>query len=88
MSLPIESRMRVNRGQESVIGGYTRGTKTFVALIFGCCEGDRLIYVARTRNGFTPAARAGAGPFCRLCCLEHIEETLAIPTVKRRFGTK
>jgi ATP-dependent DNA ligase len=46
-------KMRVNRGQEFVIGGYTRGTKTFDALIFGYYEGDKLIYVARTRNGFT-----------------------------------
>jgi bifunctional non-homologous end joining protein LigD len=50
-------KMRVNRGQEFVIGGYTRGTKTFDALIFGYYEGDRLIYVARTRNGFTPVTR-------------------------------
>jgi len=48
-------KMRVNRGQEFVIGGYTRGTKTFDALIFGYYEGEKLIYVARTRNGFTPA---------------------------------
>ena len=51
-------KMRVNRGQEFVIGGYTRGSKAFDALIFGCYEGDKLIYVARTRNGFTPATRA------------------------------
>jgi bifunctional non-homologous end joining protein LigD len=51
-------KMRVNRGQEFVIGGYTRGTKTFDALIFGYYDGDELIYVARTRNGFTPASRA------------------------------
>jgi bifunctional non-homologous end joining protein LigD len=51
-------KMRVNRGQEFVIGGYTRGTSTFDALIFGYYDGDRLIYVARTRNGFTPAVRA------------------------------
>jgi DNA ligase D-like protein (predicted ligase) len=50
-------KMRVNRGQEFVIGGYTRGTKTFDALIFGYFEGDKLIYVARTRNGFTPVTR-------------------------------
>ena len=50
-------KMRVNRGQEFVIGGYTRGTTTFDALIFGYYDGDDLIYVARTRNGFTPAAR-------------------------------
>jgi DNA ligase D-like protein (predicted ligase) len=51
-------KMRVNRGQEFVIGGYTRGTRTFDAVVFGCYEGDRLIYVARTRNGFTPVMRA------------------------------
>lgn len=50
-------KMRVNRGQEFVIGGYTIGTKTFDALIFGYYDGDRLMYVARTRNGFTPAMR-------------------------------
>jgi ATP-dependent DNA ligase len=47
-------KMRVNRGQEFVIGGYTPGPKNFDALIFGYYEGDKLIYVARTRNGFTP----------------------------------
>ena len=51
-------KMRVNRGQPFVIGGYTRGTRTFDALVFGYYEGDRLLYAARTRNGFTPALRA------------------------------
>lgn len=50
-------KIRVNRGQEFVIGGYTVGGRTFDALIVGFYEGDRLVYVARTRNGFTPAAR-------------------------------
>lgn len=50
--------MRVNRGQEFVIGGYTHGTRTFDAIIFGYYEGKDLIYVAGTRNGFTPATRA------------------------------
>ena len=50
-------KMRVNRGQEFVIGGYTVGTKTFDALIFGYYESDRLMYAARTRNGFTPVVR-------------------------------
>ena len=50
-------KMRVNRGQEFVIGGYTRGTRNFDALILGYYDDDRLIYVARTRNGFTPATR-------------------------------
>jgi DNA ligase D-like protein (predicted ligase) len=51
-------KMRINKGQEFVIGGYTLGGKTFDALIVGYYEGDRLVYVARTRNGFTPAIRA------------------------------
>ncbi|MEO8258352.1 MAG: non-homologous end-joining DNA ligase [Acidobacteriota bacterium] len=52
------TKMRVNQGQEFVIGGYTVGTRTFDALVFGYYDdGGRLIYVARTRNGFTPAVR-------------------------------
>jgi DNA ligase D-like protein (predicted ligase) len=51
-------KMRINRGQEFVIGGYTIGTKTFDALVFGYYDGDRLIYAGRTRNGFTPLVRA------------------------------
>lgn len=47
--------MRVNRGQEFIIGGYTRGTKTFDAIVLGFYEGKNLVYVARTRDGFTPA---------------------------------
>jgi bifunctional non-homologous end joining protein LigD len=51
-------KMRINEGQEFVIGGYTVGGRTFDALVFGYYEGSRLMYVARTRNGFTPALRA------------------------------
>src|SRR5262245_50388993 len=36
-------KMRVNRGQEFVIAGYTIGTNTFDALLFGYYEGDRLL---------------------------------------------
>ena len=50
-------KMRVNKGREFVIGGYTLGPKTFDALIFGCYDGQRLLYVGRTRNGFTPLLR-------------------------------
>jgi bifunctional non-homologous end joining protein LigD len=50
-------KMRVNQGQELVIGGYTVGGRTFDALIFGYYEGKKLIYAARTRNGFTPKLR-------------------------------
>lgn len=50
-------KMRVNRGQEFVIGGYTAAGASFDALIFGYYERGKLIYVARTRNGFTPSLR-------------------------------
>jgi DNA ligase D-like protein (predicted ligase) len=50
-------KMRVNRTQDFVIGGYTLGGRHFDALIFGYLEGDRLMYAARTRSGFTPAVR-------------------------------
>ena len=51
-------KMRVNRGQEFVIGGYTPSGANFDALIFGYYAGDQFMYAARTRNGFTPASRA------------------------------
>jgi bifunctional non-homologous end joining protein LigD len=51
-------KMRVNRGQEFVIGGYTIDGSTFDALVFGYYAGKDLIYVARTRNGFTPKIRS------------------------------
>jgi bifunctional non-homologous end joining protein LigD len=50
-------KMRVNQGQEFVIGGYTRAPRTFDALIFGYYQYGQLMYVARTRNGFTPSSR-------------------------------
>jgi bifunctional non-homologous end joining protein LigD len=51
-------KMRVNQGQGLVIAGYTPSPKNFDALVIGYYEGDRLMYAARTRNGFTPASRA------------------------------
>jgi DNA ligase D-like protein (predicted ligase) len=51
-------KMRINQGQEFVIGGYTPSDKNFDALIIGYYEKGRLLYAGRTRNGFTPAIRA------------------------------
>jgi DNA ligase D-like protein (predicted ligase) len=50
-------KMRVNAGQELVIGGYTPSPKNFDALVIGYYQDGKLIYAARTRNGFTPASR-------------------------------
>jgi DNA ligase D-like protein (predicted ligase) len=50
-------KMRVNLGQEFVIGGYTPSAKNFDAMVIGYYEAGKLIYSARVRNGFTPASR-------------------------------
>jgi len=50
-------KYRLNRGQEFVIGGYFPGPHGIDSLIVGYYDGDTLIYVARTRNGFVPASR-------------------------------
>lgn len=50
--------MRVNQGEELVIGGYTPSDRNFDALIIGYYEKGKLLYAGRTRNGFTPPLRA------------------------------
>jgi hypothetical protein len=50
--------MRINKGQELVIGGYVPVGRNFNSLVAGYYEGGALIYVARVRNGFVPALRA------------------------------
>ena len=51
-------KMRINQGQEFVIGGYTVGIKTFDALIFGHYEGGRLdLHRAHTKRFFSSRAR-------------------------------
>jgi bifunctional non-homologous end joining protein LigD len=40
-----------------VIGGYTPNAGSFDALIFGYYDSGKLMYAARTRNGFTPRLR-------------------------------
>lgn len=48
---------RTNRGQEFVIGGYTRGTRGFDALLLGVFDAGELRYAGKVRNGFTPVIR-------------------------------
>jgi ATP-dependent DNA ligase len=66
-------KTRINQGQEFVIGEYTIGGATFDALVFGYYEDDRLMYVSRTRNGFTPAIRATIQAVqAEECCMRRI----------------
>jgi hypothetical protein len=53
----LGKRCESNKGQEFVIAGHTVGGATFDALVFGYYEGSKLLYVSRTRNGFTPRLR-------------------------------
>jgi hypothetical protein len=57
-------KMRVNRGQEFVIGGYTLGGKSFDALIFGYYDGPNLIYAGRTRKAIRRFNSARASCCC------------------------
>ena len=51
------SKMRLNVGQEFVIGGFTPGSHGVDALVVGFYSGDSLIYAARVRAGLVPATR-------------------------------
>jgi bifunctional non-homologous end joining protein LigD len=50
-------KMRINRGQEFVIGGFMPGPHGVDSIIVGYYRGKELVYVARVRNGFVPATR-------------------------------
>jgi DNA ligase D-like protein (predicted ligase) len=51
------SKMRINIGQEFVIGGFMPGSNGIDALVVGYYEGRKLIYAARVRAGLVPASR-------------------------------
>ena len=46
----------MNKCQEFVIGGYTRGDP-FDAIIVGCYDAGKLLYISKVRNGFVPHLR-------------------------------
>jgi bifunctional non-homologous end joining protein LigD len=50
-------KVRVNKGQELVIGGYRPGAGGFDYLLIGYYEGKDLIFVAKLKNGFTPRTK-------------------------------
>ena len=49
-------KYKINKSQEFVIGGYTPDSP-FDALVVGCYDAKKLIYVAKVRNGFVPHVR-------------------------------
>src|SRR6266542_3041316 len=58
-------KFKLNGVQEFVIGGYTLGNP-FDALIVGCYEGRKLLYVSKVRNGFNPRLRRDLYQILRL----------------------
>jgi bifunctional non-homologous end joining protein LigD len=51
------SKMRLDTGQEFVIGGFTSGNHGVDALVVGFYSDGELIYAARARAGLVPSAR-------------------------------
>jgi ATP-dependent DNA ligase len=49
-------KYRVNQGQEFVIGGYVPNNP-LDSIVVGYYDGDKLVYVAKVRNGFVPNTR-------------------------------
>jgi ATP-dependent DNA ligase len=50
-------KLRANRGQEFVIGGYMPGSNAFDSILVGYYHGRNLTYAARIRSGFVSALR-------------------------------
>ncbi|UWZ85163.1 non-homologous end-joining DNA ligase [Occallatibacter riparius] len=51
------AKLRLNMGQEFVIGGFTPGSNGIDALVVGFYDGKKLMYAARVRAGLIPATR-------------------------------
>jgi bifunctional non-homologous end joining protein LigD len=51
------TKMRINVGQEFVIGGFTPCSNGIDSLVVGFYEGKTLLYAARVRAGLVPASR-------------------------------
>jgi ATP-dependent DNA ligase len=50
-------KYKTNLGQELVIGGYMPGRYVFDVLLVGYYEREKLIFIGKLKNGFTPAVR-------------------------------
>jgi bifunctional non-homologous end joining protein LigD len=50
-------KLKLNKAQEFVIGGYKPNGDTFQSILSGYYEGERLIFCGKVRQGFNPAVR-------------------------------
>jgi bifunctional non-homologous end joining protein LigD len=51
-------KVRFNRRQEFVVGGYKPNASSFESLLVGCYEGRRLMFASKVRSGLTPHVRS------------------------------
>ena len=50
--------MKLNKGQEFVIGGYKPDVGSFQSILVGYYDAKRLIFAGKVRQGFNPRGRA------------------------------
>jgi ATP-dependent DNA ligase len=54
---PTWVKLKLDRQQEFVVGGYRPGPHGIDALLVGCYEGKQLRFAGKVRGGFTPHVR-------------------------------
>jgi ATP-dependent DNA ligase len=80
-------KVRANRVQELVIGGYIPGSTTFDSILVGYYEGSDLTYAARIRNGFAPASRRRCSRSSRDCRSRNVRFAI-FPNRERADGAR
>ena len=79
-------KLRTNRQQEFVIGGYVPGARGFEMLLVGVYEKKRLIYVAKVKDGFMPRTRNAIFPSLEKLRVDHCPFTNLPETKTSRWG--
>lgn len=78
-------KIKTAQGQELVIGGYLPGRHGFDSLLAGYYDYDKLLFLGKVRNGFTPALRRNiATKFSRLETADCPFDNLPEPRNARR----
>jgi len=86
-------KRRFNETAEFVIGGYIPGEGPFARLLVGEWDGDRLVYVKKLKNGFTPytkeivfeaihGLRVRKCPFAKIPPDEGVEDAIWVRPVR------
>jgi len=79
-------KLRTDRQQEFVIGGYVPGAHGFEMLLVGVYEKKRLIYVAKVKDGFVPRIRDAIFPALKKLQIDNCPFTNLPETKASRWG--